>query len=100
MSKPNANEYIFELCGYILNCAEMVLSPRGSTRYSVLRYMDVLRRVIDISDYVDCVDEDAYLLELKEKLQKLPIEGDQMEKLREALQGLLLEYAEEANKRV
>lgn len=98
-NKPTGDEYVFELSGYILNCAEMVLSPRGNTRYSVLRYIDVLRRVIDISEYAECIKKDEYLHLLKEKLNKLPIERNQMEELRKELQKLLIEYAEEAGKR-
>jgi hypothetical protein len=37
---------------------------------------------------------------LKDKLSKLPIEGTQMEALQKELQLLLLEYAEEAGKRL
>jgi len=99
-SKTTSKEYLFELSGYILNCSEMVLSPRGNTRYSVLRFIDVLRRVIDLPEYASCFQSDPFLKQLKEKLGKLPIEGNQMEELRKELQNLLLEYAEEAGKRI
>ncbi len=100
IQKPTGKEYIFELSGYILNCAEMVLSPRGNTRYSVLRYMDVLRRIIDIPEYADCIEKDPHLKQLKEKLGKLPIEVNQMEELRKGLQKLIIDHAEEATKRI
>ena len=100
MTKPTADEYLFELSGYVLNCAQMVLSPRGGTRYSVLRFMDVLRRVIDLPEYADCIQQDPYLLELKQKLGKLPIERNQMDKLGNELQGLLNEFAMEAGQRI
>ncbi len=98
--KTSSDDYLFELSGYVLNCAEMVLSPRGSTRYSVLRFIDVLRRVIDLPEYADCFKKDEYLTQLKGKLSKLPIEGNQMEELQKELQKLLLEYAEEAGRRL
>ena len=100
MTKPTADEYYFELSGYVLNCAQMVLSPRGGTRYSVLRFLDVLRRVIDLTEFAECINEDPYLIELKEKLVQLPIERDQMDELGEALQELLNEYAVEASQRI
>lgn len=99
-SNTSSKDYLFELSGYILNCAEMVLSPRGSTRYSVLRFIDVLRRVIDLPEYADCFPKDEYLIQLKKKLSTLPIEGNQLEELNKELQVLLLEYAEEAGKRL
>ena len=100
MTRPTADEYVFELSGYIINCAQMVLSPRGGTRYSVMRFLDVLRRVIDISEYADCIQQDPYLLELKEKIEKLPIETNEMDKLGEELQALLNEFATEINQRI
>jgi hypothetical protein len=98
--KPTANEYIFELSGYILNCAEMAVSPRGSPRYSALRFIEVLRKVIDLPEYADCVHGDLYLTELKGKLSKVPTERNQTEEMRGSLQNLLLEYASEASKRI
>lgn len=100
MSKPTADEYLFELSGYIVNCAQMVLSPRGGTRYSVMRFLDVLKRVIDFSEYAECIQQDPYLLELKEKLDKLPIERNEMDELGDALQELLNEFAIEASQRI
>jgi hypothetical protein len=99
-AKPTANEYVFELSGYILNCAEMAVSPRGNPRYCALRFMEVLQKVIDLPEYAECVQKDPYLMVLKGKLSKVPMERDQMEEMRKVLQDLLIEYAGEASKRV
>jgi hypothetical protein len=99
-AKPTANEYVYELSGYILNCAEMAVSPRGNSRYSALRFMEVLQRVIDLPEYAECIQKDPYLMSLKGKLSMVPMERDQKEEMRKALQDLLIEYAGEASKRI
>ena len=98
--KVIAEETIFELSGYILNCAEMVISPRGSPRYSALRFMAVFRRISELHKYIECLDKDPFLLELAEKLNKVPIESNNTDATRNGIQDLPLEFAVEANKRI
>jgi hypothetical protein len=96
----SAEEYIFELAGFILNCAEMALSPRGSHRYSALRFLSILRQLIELPEYVECLEEDAFLKTVLDDLDEMPIERDDLEATRGSIQELLLRFAEEANERI
>jgi hypothetical protein len=96
----SAEEVIFELSGYVLNCAEMALSPRGSPRYSALRFIQIFNRIANLYESVEGIKKDDFLEELQEKLRKVPIERDKTEETRKGIQALLIEYAVEANKRI
>jgi hypothetical protein len=92
-------EYVFELAGYLMTCAEMALSPRGSPRYSALRFIEVVRRLIDLPKFVSCLKEDQFLFKIKKQLESLKIEQNDMEQLRSQLQAILVEFAEEGGRR-
>jgi len=98
-SSITAEEYLFEFTGYLVTCAEMALSPRGSPRYSALRFVEATRRLIDLPSFVHCLNKDPFLLEIRKKLDQLKIEQNEMDQLRNQLKTLLLEFAEEASRR-
>ena len=99
-SHQTPEEDLFELGGYILNCAEMALSPRGGARYSALRFMEVYRRILDLTDRLDCIDHDQFLKEMKQKLGGIPIERDNPEQTRDGIMNVLLDFAEESARRI
>lgn len=96
----SGQEHIFEFAGYVLNCAEMSISLRGSPRYSALRFLEVFRRIVDLYEHFDCIEPDSFLVELKEKLRDIPIERNNVEATRAGIQDLLILVADEAAKRV
>jgi hypothetical protein len=98
--EQTAEDIVFELSGYVLNCAEMALSPRGSPRYSALRFIQVFNRIANLFEQVECIKKDDFLQGIQEKLSKVPIERDKTEETRKGIQALLVEYAVEANNRI
>jgi hypothetical protein len=98
--KQTADEYFFELAGFILNCAEMALSPRGNPRYSALRFLSILRQLIELPEYIECLEEDAFLRSVLVELDEIPIERDDFEATRRSIQEILLRFAEEASRRM
>jgi len=98
--EQTAEEYVFELAGFILNCAEMALSPRGNPRYSALRFLSILRQLIELPQYVECLKEDAFLRSVLDELDEMPIERDDLEATRRSIQEILLRFAEEASRRI
>jgi len=93
-------QYLFELAGYLVTCAEMALSPRGSPRYSALRFVEVVKRLVDLPRYVHSLKEDPFLTQISKKFQNLKIEQDQTEQLRTQLQEILLDFADEGARRI
>jgi hypothetical protein len=93
--KKSGQEYIFELAGYLVTCATMALSGEreGSPRYSANRFLIALRKLVDSPAYVDCLVDDPFLRGIVEKLDDLKLEH-------EKLQGLQMEFAVEARKRL
>jgi hypothetical protein len=98
--EQTAEEYVFQLAGFTLNCAEMALSPRGNPRYSALRFLSILRQLIEMPEYVECLKEDAFLNTVLDDLDDMPIERDDLEAIRGSIQELLLRFAEEASERM
>jgi len=98
--EQTAEEHVFELAGFILNCAEMALSPRGNPRYSALRFLSILRQLIELPEYIECLEEDAFLRSVLDELDEMPIERDDLEATRRSIQEILLRFAEEANRRM
>jgi hypothetical protein len=98
--EQTAEEYVFELAGFILNCAEMALSPRGNPRYSALRFLSILRQLIELPEYVESLEEDAFLRSVLVELDEMPIERDDLEATRRSIQEILLRFAEEASRRM
>jgi hypothetical protein len=98
--EQTAEEYVFELAGFILNCAEMALSPRGNPRYSALRFLSILRQLIELPEYVECLEEDAFLRSVLIELDEMPIERDDLEATRRSIQEILLRFTEEASRRM
>lgn len=93
-------EHIFQFAGYLITCAEMALSPRGSPRYSALRFIEVYRRLTDLHKSVDCIAEDKFLINIKERIDQLNRDPNQMEDFRSQLHEILLEFADEATQRL
>jgi len=98
--EQTAEEHVFELAGFILNCAEMALSPRGNPRYSALRFLSILRQLIELPEYVESLKEDAFLRLVLDELDEMPIERDDLEATRRSIQEILLRFAEEASRRI
>ncbi len=96
----NAEEYIFELAAYLVTCAEMSLSPRGTRRYSAMHFIRVLRRIIDLPDFVKCLEKDLFLQKIKAELDQLKTGIGQQEEFQRQLQKVLIEFAEEAERRI
>jgi hypothetical protein len=102
----SGKEYIFEIIGYILTSAEMVTSGRGPSFYSALRFIEVAERLINIYKYVDCLEEDPYLIKINEKLNKIKLniralggEGKR-EDFENNLKKLLIDVATEKLRRI
>jgi hypothetical protein len=93
-------EYIYQLAGYVATCTEMILSPRGNIRYAALRFIEILNRLIDLHNYSDCIQEDNFLLDIQKRLWELERERDKMDKLRNQMQNIISDFAEEAIKRL
>jgi hypothetical protein len=91
--------YVFEFVGYLLTCAEMSLSSRGSPRYSALRFIEAARRLIDLPKSATHFGEDLFLSDIRKRLDCLKIEQDEVKQLHDQLKDLLLEFADEAAKR-
>jgi hypothetical protein len=101
-SKPKvtSKEYIFELAAYLVTCAEMSLSPRGSRRYSAMHFTRVLRKIIDLPEYVKDLEKDPFLLKIKDELDQLKTGIEYQEEFQHQLQKILIEFAEEAERRL
>jgi hypothetical protein len=101
-SKPKitAEEYIFELAAYLVTCAEMSLSPRSTRRYSAIHFTRVLRKIIDLPEYVKGLEKDPFLQKIKGEIDQLKTGIDQMEEFRSQLQKILIEFAVEAERRI
>jgi hypothetical protein len=92
-------EYIFQLSGYILTCAEEALSDRGDLRHAILRFLEILKRVIEMSQYEE-ISEDKFLLDLKVKIATLPRDKNQMDAMLDEVEKLLVDFAEESLNRL
>lgn len=99
-TQQTPEETLFELCGYILNCAEMTLSPRGGARYSALRFMEVYSRILGFINRLDCISEDTFLNNMNQKLGAISIEIDNIEQTREDIMKILLDFADESVRRM
>lgn len=99
----SGEDYLFELIGYLLTSAEMVVEGRGPPIYSALRFLEVAHRLIDLPKYLDCLDEDAYLVELKRGIDKIKLARARdkgVDILRDGIKEILLDIASEALRRV
>lgn len=93
--KKSGEEYLFELAGYLVTCAAMALSGEreGSPRYSANRFLIALRKLVDSPVYVEGLADDPFLRGIVEKLDDIKLEHEE-------LQGLQMEFAIEATKRL
>lgn len=99
----SGEDYLFELIGYLLTSTEMVVEGRGPPIYSALRFLEVAYRLIDLPKYLDSLDEDAYLVELKRGIDKIKparARDKGVDILRDGIKELLLDIASEALRRV
>ena len=96
----SGEEYIFELAGYLVTCASMALSGEreGSPRYSANRFLIALRKLVDSPEYVEGLADDPFLRGIVEKLDGIKLDGIKLD--HEELQGLQMEFAVEASKRL
>lgn len=93
--EKSGEDYVFELAGYLVTCAAMALSGEreGSPRYSANRFLIALRKLVDSPAYVEGLKDDLFLRGIVEKLDGVKLEHEE-------LQGLQMEFAVEASKRL
>jgi hypothetical protein len=91
----SGEDYLFELAGYLVTCAAMALSGEreGSPRYSANRFLIALRKLVEVPDYVEGLATDPFLRKIVDKLDGIKLELEE-------LQGLQMEFAAEASKRL
>jgi hypothetical protein len=91
-------EFIFGLATYLLTSARGCIEE--PLLYGPLRLIEALSRLATLSDYVDCVDPDDFLLRAKKKIDENKyVVMQSQEEFTKFLDSLITEFTAELKRR-
>lgn len=96
--KISAHEYLFGLALFLLTSARGCVDE--PLMYGPLRLLDAISRLVNLSKYGECIEEDPFLLKAKEKIdQNKYMVMSSEEKFVEFMDHLIREFTVELKRR-